>query len=81
MSFKTNTFTAAGEAKCCPSERPVAVFWTKIKLEPMVVLFIHNGVVWSSIVWYAVVLCGLGPMVVLFIQPAHFNYHPPLVLR
>ena len=39
--------------------RPGAVFCPKIKLGPMVVLFIHNGVVWFSIVWYCVVLCSI----------------------
>ena len=38
--------------------RPGAVFCPKIKLGPMVVLFIHNGVVCYGMVWYGTVRYG-----------------------
>ena len=38
--------------------RPGAVFWPKIKLGPMVVLFIHNGVLWYGMVRYGTAWYG-----------------------
>ena len=38
--------------------RPGAVFWPKIKLGPMVVLFIHNRVLWYGMVRYGTVWYG-----------------------
>ena len=35
--------------------RPGAVFWAKIKLGPMVVLFMHNALVWCGMRWCGVV--------------------------